>query len=115
MSMICIAQHNHDTQPNNGNQPRKHVKQVSFCHNQQNPYNKLNKMNPTHIRIITYLKSHQQLKNQENKGSKHEILRENKKTHTFFLKIKVEMMKKNSGLWEKHGEFERDMNEQDNE
>ena len=63
--------------------------------------NKLNKNNPTHIRIIAYLKSPQQLKNQENKGSKHEELKENKKTHTFFLKIEVEMMKNNGGFGER--------------
>ena len=32
-----------------------------------------------------------------------------------FLKIEVEMMKNNGGFWEKHSEFVREMNKQDNE
>ena len=31
------------------------------------------------------------------------------------MKIEVEMMKNNGGFWEKHGEFVREMNKQDNE
>ena len=45
----------------------------------------------------------------------HEILSENKKTHTFFWKIVVEMMKKMVDLWDKHGESVRETNEEDNE
>ena len=44
---------------------------------------KLTKINPTHIRIIIYTKTQQQLKNPRNQGNKHEILKEKKKTHTF--------------------------------
>ena len=76
---------------------------------------KKKKKKPNPYPNIIYIKSQQQLKNKENKGNNHEILRENKKTYTFFLKIEEEMMKKNGGFWEKHGEFERDMNGQDNE
>ena len=39
----------------------------------------------------------------------------NKKTHTFFLKIEVEIMKNNGGFCEKQGEFKREMKWQDNE
>ena len=47
-------------------------------------------------------------KSEKKQGHKHEILSENKKTYTFFLKIKVEMMNKNGGFSEKHGGFESD-------
>ena len=43
------------------------------------------------------------------------MYRENKKTHTFFLKIEVEMMNNNGGFCEKHGGFERGINGKDNE
>ena len=43
------------------------------------------------------------------------MLSENKKTHTFFLKIEIEMMKKMVDLWVKHGESVRETNEEDNE
>ena len=69
---------------------RHHILNVNTIHSI-----KLTKIYPIHIRNITYLKSQQKLKNQVKKGSNHEILRENKKTHTFFLKIKVEMMSNN--------------------
>ena len=50
---------------------------------------KLIKMNPTHIRIITYIKSQQQHKNPRNQSYNHEILRENRKTHTFSWSLKL--------------------------
>ena len=37
------------------------------------------------------------------------MLSENKKTHTFFLKIEIEMMKKMVDLWVKHGESVREV------
>ena len=39
----------------------------------------------------------------------------NKKTHTFFLKIEVEMMSNNGDFREWHSEFERGLNGEDNE
>ena len=62
-----------------------------------------------------YLKSQQQLTNQEIQGKEHEILRKNKKTHTFFLKIEVEMMSNNGDFCEEHGGFERGSIGEDNE
>ena len=50
-----------------------------------------------------------------NPRQKYEMYRENKKTHTFFLKIEVEMMNNNGGFCEKHGGFERGINGKDNE
>ena len=64
--------------------------------NKPNPYSKLKLFKTKH-----------QLKNQRNQGKKHEIFSENKKTHTFFLTIEVEMMNSNGGLCEKHGGYKR--------
>ena len=50
---------------------------------------KLTKINPTHIRIIINTKTQQQIKNPRNQGNRHEILRENKKTHTFSWRLKL--------------------------
>ena len=72
--------------------------------NKPNPYSKLKLFKTKH-----------QLKNQRNQGKKHEIFSENKKTHTFFLKIEVEMMSNNGGLCEKHGGFKGGINGEDNE
>ena len=62
-----------------------------------------------------YLKTQQQLTNQEIQGKEHETYSENKKTHSFFLKIEVEMMKKMVDVWVKHGESMSETNEEDNE
>ena len=42
-------------------------------------------------------------------------LGKNKKTHTFFLKIEVEMMSNNEDFCEEHGGFERGSIGEDNE
>ena len=75
---------------------------------------KLTKINLTHIRIIINTKTQQQLQNPRNQGNKHEILRENKKTHTFSWRLKLKMMKM-VDFWVKHSEYVRETNEQDNE
>ena len=59
------------------------MKQASYYHNQQNTLNQNHKNKPNPYLNIIYTKSQQQLKNPRNQGNKHEILRENKKTHTF--------------------------------
>ena len=43
------------------------------------------------------------------------MCRENKKTHTFSWRLKLRWWKNGRLLWVKHGEFERGMNEEDNE
>ena len=75
---------------------------------------KLTKINLSHNRIIIYTKTQQQLKN-PNRGKKHEILRENKKTHTFSWSLKKRWWRKMVDLWVKHGEYVRETNEEDNE
>ena len=73
----------------------EHVLWASNNQNQQNTYNKLNKDIPKpYSNVIFFSKTQQKHKIQEIKGLKHEILWENKKTHTLFLKIGEEMMKK---------------------
>ena len=87
MSMIYTTQYRHDTQLKNENQPWKHAKQASYCYNQQNPFNQTQQNDPNPYSNIIYTKSQQQLKNPRNHGNKHEILRENKKTHTFSWRL----------------------------
>ena len=53
--------------------------------------------------------------NQEIQGKEYEILSDSKKIHTFFLEIEVEMLKKIEVFRERHGEFERGSNREDNE
>ena len=71
-----------------------------YCEHQTIKTNKTHitnstKIYPNHIRTSFFFsKTQQKHKIQEIKGLKHEILWENKKTHTLFLKIGEEMMKK---------------------
>ena len=73
---------------------------VKIAHIQQNLHNNLSNPSNTHIQPAINLKSQKQLTNQEVQGKEHEILRKNKKTHTFFLKIEVEMMSNNGDFCE---------------
>ena len=84
-------------------------------HIQHNPHNNFSNTANTHIQPSINLKSQYHLTNQEVQGKEHEILRKNKKTHTFFLKIEVEMMSNNGDFCEEHGGFERGSIGEDNE
>ena len=54
MGMICTTQHNHDILLKNEKQTWKYVKHASFDQYQQHPFNKLNKINSTHIRTTHF-------------------------------------------------------------
>ena len=54
MGMICTTQLRASTILKNEKQTWKHLKQASYYQYQQNPFNKLNKINPTHIRTSKF-------------------------------------------------------------
>ena len=83
MGMVCTTQLRSSIILKNEKQTWEHVYQASYYQYQQNPYNKLNKNYPNHIRISYFqistkitqtifkhhiFKSQQKLKNQEIKG-----------------------------------------------
>ena len=54
MGMICTTQHNHDILLKNEKQTWKYVKHASFDQYQHHPFNKLNKINSTHIQTTHF-------------------------------------------------------------
>ena len=87
--MICTTQYYHDILLKNEKHTQKHVYKASYSQCQQYTFNKLSQINSNQYSKLKFFKTQHQLKNPRNQGNKHEILRENTKTHTFSWRLKL--------------------------
>ena len=83
MRMIHTTPHNHDILLKNERHTWKHVKQTSYYQKQKIPFNKLNKINPTHIRTSHFSNLNNNSKTKEKKDINMKYFEKNRKLIPF--------------------------------
>ena len=83
MGMVCTTQLRSSIILKNEKQTWEHVYQASYYQYQQNPYNKLNTINPTHIRTSHFPNLNNNSKNKKSKAINMKYFEKNRKLIPF--------------------------------